>query len=63
MPPPGNPDPGIEPWSPAAPAFQVDSLPLKHWGSPSLIITLNRRPLGYFLSTSLFQALCLFVGI
>ena len=63
MSPPGNPDPEIEPSPPAAPAFQVDSLPLKHWRSPSLIITLNHRPLGYFLSTSLFQALCLYIGI
>ena len=32
-PPPGHlPNPGIEP---AAPALQVDSLPLSHWGSPS----------------------------
>ena len=31
FPPPGNlPDPGIKPVSP--PAFQVDSLPLSHWG-------------------------------
>ena len=28
------PDPGIEPVSPMAPALQVDSLPLKHQGSP-----------------------------
>ena len=28
------PDPGIEPTSPVAPALQVDSLPLSHWGSP-----------------------------
>ena len=34
-PPPGDlPDPGIEPASPASPAFQVDSLPLSHQGSP-----------------------------
>ena len=33
-PPPGDlPDPGIEPTSPAAPALQVDSLPLTHPGS------------------------------
>ena len=32
---PGDlPDPGIRPRSPAAPALQVDSLPLNHWGSP-----------------------------
>ena len=29
------PDVGIEPASPAAPALQVDSLPLSHRGSPS----------------------------
>ena len=35
-PPPGNlPDSGIEP---ATPALQADSLPLSHWGSPSLFI-------------------------
>ena len=28
------PNPGIEPVSPAAPALQVDSLPLSHWGKP-----------------------------
>ena len=34
-PPPGDlPDPGIEPASPAAPTLQVDSLLLKHVGSP-----------------------------
>ena len=33
--PPGDlHDPGIKPTSPAAPALQVDSLPLSHWGSP-----------------------------
>ena len=35
-PPPGNlPNPGIEPVSRTSPAFQADSLPLSHWGSPS----------------------------
>ena len=35
-PPPGDlPNPGIEPVSPAAPALQADSLPLRHQGSPS----------------------------
>ena len=34
-PPPGDlPDPGIEPVSPASPAWLADSLPLSHWGSP-----------------------------
>ena len=32
---PGDlPSSGIEPVSPVAPALQVDSLPLSHWGSP-----------------------------
>ena len=36
-PPPGDlPDPGIEPEFPVAPTLQVDSVPLNHWGSPSL---------------------------
>ena len=36
-PPPGGlSDPGMEPMSPAAPALQADSIPLSHWGSPSL---------------------------
>ena len=36
-PPPGDlPDPGIEPMSPAAPALQVDSLPMSGQGSSSL---------------------------
>ena len=39
-PPPGDlPDPGIKPTSLMAPALQVDSLPLSHWGSPLIIIT------------------------
>ena len=34
-PPPGAlPHPGIKPESPEAPADQVDSSPLSHWGSP-----------------------------
>ena len=32
------PDPGIEPASPAAPALQVDSLPLSHWAKPPFIL-------------------------
>ena len=33
-PPPGDlPDPGAQPTAPAAPALQVDSLLLSHWGS------------------------------
>ena len=36
-PPPGDlPNPGLEPTSPVAPALQVDSFLLNHWGSPSL---------------------------
>ena len=35
-PPPGDlPDPGMELASPAAPALQVDTLPLSHRGSPT----------------------------
>ena len=35
-PPPGDlPGPWIEPMSPASPALQADSLPLRHQGSPS----------------------------
>ena len=35
LPPPGDlPNPGIKLTSPAAPALQVESLPLSHWGSP-----------------------------
>ena len=30
------PNPGIEPMSPVAPALQVYSLPLSHWGIPTL---------------------------
>ena len=37
---PGDlPDPGIEPTSLAAPALQVDSLSLCHWGSPYMLVT------------------------
>ena len=36
-PPPGDlPNPGIEPTSPVAPALLANSLPLSHWGSPSI---------------------------
>ena len=34
------PDPGIKPESPASPALQADSLPLSHWGSPYINITI-----------------------
>ena len=35
FPPPGDlTDPGTEPRSPMSPALQVDSLPLRHLGSP-----------------------------
>ena len=37
-PPPGDlPDTGMEPASPWSPALAGDSLPLDHWGSPSLL--------------------------
>ena len=40
-PPPGDlPDPGIKPVSPASPARQAYFLPLSHWGSPLLPVTL-----------------------
>ena len=39
-PPPGDPDPGIEPVSPVSSALQADSLPLSHWGSPSFYMSL-----------------------
>ena len=32
------PDPGIESASPVSAAWQVDSLPLSHWGSVSMVI-------------------------
>ena len=35
---PGDlPNPGLEPMSPVSPAFQLDSLPLSHQGSPCII--------------------------
>ena len=35
---PGDlPDPGMENMSPAAPALQVDPLPLRHWGITTYI--------------------------
>ena len=35
----GNlPNPGIKPVSPAAPAIQVDSLALRHWGSQDDVV-------------------------
>ena len=33
------PDPGIKPMSPVSPAFQVNSLPLRHWENPFKLIT------------------------
>ena len=30
------PDPGIKSVSPVTPSLQVDSLPMSHWGSPSI---------------------------
>ena len=32
------PDPGVEPWSPAFPELQADSLPWSHQGSPILLL-------------------------
>jgi len=44
FPPPGDlPDPGINPASPAAPALQVDSLLLSHWGSPKGILRATKN--------------------
>ena len=38
FPSPGDfPDPGIESRSPVSPTSQADSLPLSHWGSPTLV--------------------------
>ena len=37
-PPEDIPKPGIEPMSPAPPALQVDSLPLRHQGSPAVCV-------------------------
>ena len=42
-PPEGLPNPGIEPMSPMAPALQADSLPLSHWGSPSILVPHNKK--------------------
>ena len=47
-------NPGIKPMSPAAPALQVDSLLLRHWGS--LIIT-------YFLLFPYFHSYSLFYQV
>ena len=42
-PPPGVlPDPGIEPVSPMAPAFQADSLPLSHRKPPNITVENSR---------------------
>ena len=41
---PGDcPNPGIEPMSPEAPALQEGSLPLSHWGSPTLFVRTQRK--------------------
>ena len=37
------PDPGIEPMSPAVPAFQAESLLLSHWGSPKHFLSSSQR--------------------
>ena len=36
------PNPGIKPMSPAAPALQMDSLPLSHQGSPTVLLNVLR---------------------
>ena len=42
-PPPGDLlDPGIEPRSPLSPAWQLDSLPLSHWGRPQSFLIKNK---------------------
>ena len=44
FPPPGDlSDPGIGPMSPMSPALEADSLPLSHWGSPTIEIKLNSK--------------------
>ena len=44
FPPPGDiPNPGIELEPPAAPALQVDSLPLNHWGRPLNCLLIHNR--------------------
>ena len=49
------PDPGIEPASPAAPALQVDSLPLSHWAKPPFIhLPLNVGTLFVFVLSTVF---------
>ena len=47
------PNPGIQPASPTASAFQSDCLPLSHWGSPinSLATVKSQLPLGDWTGT------------
>ena len=52
-PPEGLPNPGIEPMSPMAPALQADSLPLSHWGNPSILVPHNKNN-----NNNLFWCLC-----
>ena len=56
--PPGDlPDPGIESMSPASSAFQADSLPLTHQGSPHIYI---QAPLllVFHINTDFTDQLC-----
>ena len=37
------PDPGTEPMSPVAPAWEADSLPPSHQGSPDVLIHIHKH--------------------
>ena len=57
----GNlPDPGIKLASPISPALQVDSLPLSHWRSPSILLLMNiqRNMSQNFMHPVLTASLC-----
>ena len=56
-PPPGDlPHPGIEPMASAAPALQVDSLLLSHWGSPRKESNYLFNPQGWLPTRTLLTS-------
>ena len=63
-PPPGDlPNPGIKPVSSASPAFQADSLPLSHLGSPhssvgnyNWFVNMENRWHSFIIKTVIFQS-------
>ena len=54
----GLPDPGIEHESPATPALQANSLPLRHWGSPVERVWISFNPKAVLIKGGASSHLC-----